>query len=87
MELKKRVLSFKFEGKEINVKFPTVIQMRDYGIEAKKLKEGDSKFIDLMLDFLVKLGLPSELKEELEHEHVMKIMDSITPKKEANEGN
>ena len=80
MELKKRVLNFKFDGEEIELRFPTVINMRDYGrdvTEAKKVD--DSDVIDVMLDFLVKLGLPERMKFDLEQDHVKQIMNAVSP--------
>lgn len=84
MELKKRVLNFKFDGEDVELKYPTVVVMRDYSIEVNNAKENeqDGKIVDIMLDLLVKLGLPSKFRDELENDHVEKIMDKLMPKKD-----
>jgi hypothetical protein len=82
MELKKKVLQFKFEDENVELKFPTVVNMRDYGLEVENAKKekAEHKIIDIMLDLLVKLGLPTKFRDELENDHVEMIMTSLMPK-------
>lgn len=86
MELKRRVLQFKFEDENVELKFPTVIHMSKYAKDIKaSQKKDDGKMLDIMMDMLVTLGLPIKLKDQLEPEHVENIMAAISPKK-ADEG-
>jgi hypothetical protein len=74
LELKKRELQFKLDDQVYKLKFPSVSQVREY---AKKFeKEEDS--LKCIIDFLSKLGLPKEVTEDMEVNHLETIMTEIT---------
>lgn len=79
MELKKTVLKFKFEDEDVMLRYPTVMHVRNYSSNVKNAKDDDNKIMDIMLDFLVELGLPDKFKSELEMGHIETIMSCIMP--------
>ena len=81
MELKKRKLQFKFEGKDFEINFPTTRQVRDFD-QLLKTKE-DKDHFDLMIEFLGWLGLDKEIVLDMETGHVKAIIDALTDQKKS----
>ncbi|TXH08954.1 MAG: hypothetical protein E6R04_09675 [Spirochaetes bacterium] len=66
-------------GKEYAVKKPTFAVTRDL---TRKIKEhGEDKTYDVMCEYLSGLGLPKEVVEDMEAEHVLGLCEYLTPKK------
>ena len=78
MEIKKRVLALKFEGKEYSVSYPTVRQLRELTVK----KEGESD-LDMTLRFLEELGLPKDVVEDMESENITEIINVLTSQKKS----
>lgn len=80
LELIKKKLEIKYEGKDYSLRFPTYKESITY---SKKLKENDSieHQADALLDYLAGLGLPKEVSENLESEHIVQILDLINDSK------
>ena len=74
MELKRKKLNIKLDGNEHEVSFPTVKQFSEY---QKELKDSEGKEIDLIVNFLDKLGLKKEISEGLEMDHMTQIIDAL----------
>lgn len=77
MEFKSRVLKFSFNGEMCSLNYPTVIKMKMYTDSLN----GSSDSITPTLDFLVSLGLKKEIAEQLELEHLNKIIETLTDDK------
>jgi hypothetical protein len=78
LELKRSVLKIKFEGKEYELKYPTMD-----GLEAiqKKAKETPDD-LEPTFKFLADLGLPEKVSREMEPGHITQILEQFgQPKK------
>lgn len=80
LELKKKELKFKFDGNEYTITHPTVKQVKELQGELKK-KDADS--FELMLDLFDKLGLPKDVAEEMEPEHLQIIEENLMGQKKS----
>lgn len=79
MEFKRRSLQLKIYGEAHNLSFPTVKQTREY---ADQLKGSDEeKATELLLDFLSKLGLPKDISDGMETEHLQELCEALMPSK------
>lgn len=79
MEFKKSELSVIIYGTTYNVTKPTFAQSRAMG---KKLKaEGDENSFDVLCEHLCGLGLPKEVIEGMEADHVLTLCEYLSPKK------
>jgi hypothetical protein len=79
MEFKKRTLKLNVYGNSYEIDFPTVKKTQQY---AEKLKEfGDDGAVDAVLDFLGDLGLPKNVTEEMEPEHLGQVIEALVPEK------
>lgn len=66
-------------GQEYSLKKPSFALSRDL---ARKIKsEGEEKTYDVMCEYLNGLGLPKEVVEDMEAEHVLGLCEHLTPKK------
>ena len=78
LEFKKRVLKFSFDGKEQELKYPTVKKIK----ELQVLQKNEKDEVVVLEEFLIGLGLDQEVFGELEVDHMNKIVDTlINPKK------
>jgi len=77
LEFSRRELQFKLDDVEYNIKFPSVKQMSSY---SKAYAESADKF-DSVIEFLVELGLEKEMCENLELDHLNKIIKVLTEEK------
>ena len=79
LEFKKKKLKFKYDDEEHCIRFPSV---KDLGEYQKKYKEAeDSDAPEIVIDFLVRLGLDQGVAEVLESDHVAVIMKELTDAK------
>lgn len=79
LEFKKRVLEFKFDDKDCKLKYPTVLQVKEF---SKKSVDGEDN-LEVTLDFLVSLGLEKEIAECLEIDHLRQIIEHLTEQKKS----
>lgn len=79
MKFEKRVIALDVYGEKFEVSFPTPKQLRWYIDELKKVseQEGDKSEVDLIVEFLAKLGLPKEKSEEMEVSHISKLVEVL----------
>jgi hypothetical protein len=80
VEFIKEVLKVKVYGNEYEISFPKFKATIDF---QKKMKEaGDDNFkqFEVLLDFLSDHGLPKNVSEELQADHLLKIVESLTKK-------
>lgn len=79
LEFKKRELKLKVYGEEYLLNFPTVKQTQDY---AKKLEGvSDNEATGLVINLLDSLGLPTEVTNEMEPEHLGQVISELMPSK------
>lgn len=57
--------------------FPTVKQSQEYAKSVKDIE--DSEATDKLLDFLEGLGLPKDISESMESEHLTSIVQALVP--------
>lgn len=76
LEFSKKVLKFKFDGNEYEMKYPSVIQVNLFAEKQRKASDDDSLLN--VLDLFAELGLPREVSEQLEVEHLTKIVEVLT---------
>ena len=79
MEFKKKVLKFKFEGHDCEVKFPNIKQIEDFQANQK----GEDPSLGETLDFLECLGLEKSISYEMEPEHLSEIINHISGQKKS----
>jgi hypothetical protein len=78
LEFKKSVLKFTLDGKEYEVKFPTIKAVQAFQAKAKEKAEDD---LGLTIEFLSSLGLDKEVCETLEITHLTAILTALTDSK------
>ena len=79
MDFKKRVLKFKFEGADYSVPYPSNKKLHEFQKKQSKTKEEDS--LELLIEFLSGLGLPSDVSWEMEPSHLTQILENFSQKK------
>ena len=75
----RKVLKVKFEGKQYDIRFPTMMEAMQVSKKTKDKSEADT--VEIMINFLKHLGLKDELLNVLDLESVNKIVDSLMPNK------
>lgn len=75
-EVKKSEIKVKIYEKEYNLTKPKVRQVREM---QEKLKADDK--VQAMVDFMALLGLPKEVSEEMEIEHLTMLLDYLSDSK------
>jgi hypothetical protein len=78
LEFNKRELKFKYGGEEQVLRFPSVRDLSEYQKQYKKASEEEQA--EVVVHFLVKLGLKEKVAGELEAHHVEKILAELTAK-------
>lgn len=79
LEFKKRELELKVYGDVYKLNFPTVKQTQEY---AKKLEGvSDNEATGLIINLLDTLGLPGEVTNEMEPEHLGLVIAELMPSK------
>ena len=79
MDFKKRVLKFKFEGADYSVPYPSNKKLHEFQKKQSKTKEEDS--LELLVEFLNGLGLPSDVSWDMEPSHLTQILENFGQKK------
>lgn len=77
LELESNKLEIKFNNAVYSLKFPTVGEFKQY---KEKFNEKENT-LENIVTFLVKLGLPCEICEQLEIVHMNKIVKALTEEK------
>ena len=79
MEFKRRELRVKVYGEEYSLTFPTVKQSQDYAAKVKEMKESEAT--EALLEFVDNLGLPKDVSENMESEHLSTLIEALVPNK------
>lgn len=77
IEFDRKKLKFKLDGKEHEVNFPTVGQLKAY----QKANQESQDTFETTVDFLEKLGLEKEVCMGLEADHLKTIVEYISGQK------
>lgn len=77
LELVRSTIEVKLDGKVYTLRMPTYKEGILYKSEVKKISEDDILSSNLLIDYLSKLGLPKEVCESLEIEHLEKVLEFI----------
>ena len=80
MKLEKRVLEIEFEDKKMELKFPTVLQIKKMTKKQQNLND-PLESIDIILELLQNLGMDKDIAEALEHRHLEAIMEVLLEQK------
>lgn len=72
-DLKRRVLKFNVYGESVELSYPTVGQFRTF----QKGLKGKEPNLDDMIKFVAMLGMKKDLVEQLEPEHLNKIITEL----------
>jgi hypothetical protein len=80
MEILKTKIQVKIYGQDFELKPPTARKAIELS-KALKGNEDDLVMFDISTQFLVDCGLPKETCEELELEHMLKVIEMMTSKK------
>jgi len=79
-----KMLSFKFDGEEYEIAYPTLKKIGDF---RKKLKAEDSDEVDCTIDFLCDLGAKKSVIEALRVAQLNQLVDELTLEKLASKKN
>ncbi len=79
LEFKKTVLKINLYGDSVEVRFPTVGEIKRFE-ESEKKSEAS---IEVMVEFLDSLGLPKEKTNDMEIEHFTQIIEKLTNQKKS----
>lgn len=79
MKFTKRELKADIYGKEVTISFPTVKQVQEYSLKVNK--QGEEEAAELLLGFLANLGLPKDVAESMESEHLQQLVENLMPAK------
>lgn len=77
LELESDTLKFKFNGKDCSIKFPTAKEISEHARRCEEHKEDGEKVRQLTGEFWETLGLPIDVYDQLQHNHIMKITEEI----------
>ena len=80
MKITRTVIEVEIYGEAVKLKRPNYKETQDYRENLKKLAEHEDAG-PVMKSFLVKMGLPEGLFEELEMTHISDILDLISGSK------
>lgn len=78
MKFVRTVLELDIYGDKHSLRFPT---MREFSKFADLASKDSTNEVQLTYDLLKALGLPSEVSENLEPNHLQQIVESLAPKK------
>lgn len=79
LDLKKKTLLIKFDGREHNIRFPTVHDMKR--ISEMESNTDETNAVERLAEQFEILGLPKDVFMQLEMDHIEAIKDAIMPKK------
>lgn len=77
LELVRSTIEVSLDGKVHNMRMPTYKEGILYRCELEKVKDDDLKSSDMLIDYLAKLGLPKDVSEGLEIDHLTQVLDFI----------
>lgn len=77
LEFKKRVLKFNYDGNTYEINYPNVRQTSQFSKDYEQAKDK----IDIVINFLDKLGFDSEVCETMEMDHLNQILEKLTEAK------
>lgn len=78
MEITRSKLKLKLYGEDYEMSFPTISKWREY---QNKITKGDVDEITAAIGFLCDLGLPKDVCEDVELEHLNQIISAFVQKK------
>ena len=81
LELIQSELELKFKGQVYKLSYPTVGQLVAFSKEEKKV--GPDGAMDVLKDFLSKLGLPGQAFDQLQSDHLEMIVSNLKGQKKA----
>ena len=79
LEFKKTEVEAMIYGVAYKLRRPTVREAQDYGKSVAAKGEQDSAM--LLLELLEKCGLPVEVSEQMEAEHLVSLVEALMPSK------
>lgn len=79
MEFKRRSLKVNVYGVAHELHYPTVGESKVYSKEVRGLENDEAT--DALLGFLEKLGLPRNVSEDMESEHLEQLVGALVPNK------
>ena len=80
MKLVRTVFEIELDDKQFSLRKPTFKESQQYREDLLKIGEnGDAA--QVMMSFLENLGLPEEVFETLEFDHITQLMDAVTGSK------
>lgn len=77
LRLKKRVLKvYDYDDKELELRFPTSLELEDYLTKVQKIMEGEDTTPEVKYarEFLIKVGAGQKFLDELQNEDIVEIM-------------
>jgi hypothetical protein len=77
LDFKKRVLKFSFDGNEYKIDYPNVRQTSKFSKDYEVAKDK----IEVVINFLDKLGFDKEVCEQMEMDHLNQILEKLTEAK------
>lgn len=76
LELKRRVINVKLDGHNYPMTAPTIKEADSYQAKAKKAEDEGTQ-VELLFSFLIERGLPKDVIETLEVDHVNMIIEHL----------
>lgn len=76
LSFKKSVLEFEFDGSMVKVRFPTMKELNEFRKKAK-LFEKDEEETSHVVDFVISLGLPQAIADQIEVWMFKEIIDTL----------
>lgn len=77
LELTRATVEVKLDGKVHTLRMPTYKEGIVYKHELSLSKDDDIKSADMLIAYLSKLGLPAEVSESLEINHLEQVLEFI----------
>jgi hypothetical protein len=81
MELVKTKINVKLYGKDYDLEAPKALEAAEFIDSVSGEKQTNTEMISKTHAFLVKMGLPKKVCEDLELEHLNQLIEFITKKK------
>jgi len=73
LELTRKVLKVKYDGKEYDVRKPSSRQISDFANNSKK-------DVEALVEFLAQLGFPADVAWDIEAENLRLLVEQLMPK-------
>lgn len=81
LEINKTEIELKVFGKEYKLIPPTARKVVQFKKQMDSKKDDDTSMVDVAVEFLVDCGLPKDVCDQLEMDHLAKVIDLISSKK------